>query len=75
MAGNVQGLLLCWHLCSSSQELKPNRITDVEVKHKNSIELRLTELLLNSEQKDEVLFVSQHSSKPHVLVAQLTFCS
>jgi hypothetical protein len=40
------GLLLCWHLCSSSPELKPNTITDDEVKSKSSIELHLIELLL-----------------------------
>ena len=42
---NAQGLLLCWNLYSASPELKPNIITDDEVKNKSSIELRLTEPL------------------------------
>jgi hypothetical protein len=42
---NGQGLLLCWNLYSSSPELKPNKITDDEVKNKNSIEFGQPELL------------------------------
>ena len=53
-------------------ELKPNRITKDEVKNKSSIELRLPEPLLISEQKDEDLFVSQHSSKPNVTCMALS---
>jgi hypothetical protein len=30
ITANEQGLLLCWYLCSSSPELKPNRITKDE---------------------------------------------
>jgi hypothetical protein len=33
VAGNVQGLLLCWDFIMSSPELKLNRITDVEDKN------------------------------------------
>lgn len=57
VAGNEQGLLLCWNLRSSSPELKPNRITDDEVKDKSSIEFRLTEPLLKANKK-----MSVHSS-------------
>ena len=31
ISANVNGLLLCWYLIMSSPELKPNRITEVEV--------------------------------------------
>jgi hypothetical protein len=55
LAGNVQGLLLCWYLSSSSPELKPNKITDDEVKNKSSIELHQTEALL-TEQKEKDFF-------------------
>jgi hypothetical protein len=43
IADNVQGLLLCWNLCSSSPELKPNKITDDEDNNKSSIEKVLPE--------------------------------
>ncbi|MBS1738886.1 MAG: hypothetical protein JSS98_20230 [Bacteroidetes bacterium] len=46
---------------------KPNKIIDDEDMNKSRIELRLPELLLICEQKDEDLFISQHSSKPHVV--------
>jgi hypothetical protein len=32
-AANVQGLLLCWYFITSSPELMPNRISDVEDKN------------------------------------------
>ena len=67
-----KGLLLCWNFMMSSPELKPNKITGVEVKNKSRIECRLTEPLLNNEQKVENLFVSQQSSKPHVVCRR--FC-
>ena len=66
MAYNEQGLLLCWYFITSSPELQPNRITDVEVKNKSLIELRKLGLKLIREQKDEDISGSQHSSKPHV---------
>jgi hypothetical protein len=37
---NVDGLLLCWGFISVSRQLKPNKITDVEVKNKCLIEIR-----------------------------------
>jgi len=51
MTPNVDGLLLCWNLCSSSPELQPNRITDDEDKNKSLIELHLTEPLLIANKK------------------------
>src|SRR5215203_4677958 len=46
MAHSVQGLLLCWNFIMSSPELKPNKITDDEVKNRSTIELRQSEPLL-----------------------------
>jgi hypothetical protein len=46
MTANGQGLLLCWYFITSSPGLKPNKITNDEVKNKSSIEFRLTEPLL-----------------------------
>ena len=66
MAANEQGLLLCWHLCSSSPEPKPNRITKVEVNSKKLNRYSSAGTKADSEQKEEDLFVSQHSSKPNV---------
>ena len=48
---NVKGLLLCWYFITSRPELKPNRITDDEVKNKSGIELRLPEVLLIANRK------------------------
>ena len=61
------GLAAVLEFITSSPELKTNRITDDEDKDKCSIELRLIEPLADSQQKDEDLFVSQHSSKPNVV--------
>jgi hypothetical protein len=64
MAHNGQGLLLCWHLCSSSQELKPNRITDDEDKNKSSIGLRLTEPLLIANKKMRIYSSASIAANP-----------
>jgi hypothetical protein len=59
-------LLLCWRLYSVSPELKPNKINVVEVMQKadsNSPDGTKAD----SEQKDENLFVSQHSNKALML--------
>jgi hypothetical protein len=45
------GLAAVLEFIMSSLELKPNRITDDEVKNKSSIELRLTEPLLIANKK------------------------
>ena len=41
---DVDGLLLCWDFIMSSPEPKPNKIADVEVKNKCSIEIRLPDI-------------------------------
>jgi hypothetical protein len=40
ITANASGLLLCWDFMIVSPEPKPNKITDVEVKNKCSIEIR-----------------------------------
>jgi hypothetical protein len=56
-------LLLCWNLKTFSPEFKLIKITDDEVKDKSSLGFGLTDPPADSEQKDEDLFVYQHSSK------------
>ena len=72
MAHNGHGLAMCRHLKNVKPGTKAQsatRRTDDEDKNKSSTELPLTEsrnLGTDSEQKDEDLFVCQHSSKPNV---------
>jgi hypothetical protein len=47
-------LLLCWYLLFIHPELRPNRITRVEIKNKSLKELRLTEPLPITDKKDEI---------------------
>jgi hypothetical protein len=47
-----------------SPELKPNKITDVEVKNKSSIELRLTEPLLIGNKKLRIYLSASIAPKP-----------
>jgi hypothetical protein len=58
------GLAAVLDLYSSSPELKPNRITDDEVKNKSSIELRLTELLLIANKKMRIYSSASIAAKP-----------
>jgi len=43
-AANASGLLLCWDFITSSPELKPNKITDVEFNNKCLEEFRLPDI-------------------------------
>lgn len=64
LTANEQGLLLCWNFITSSPELKPNKITDDEVKNKSSIELRLTELLLIANKKMRIYSSASIAANP-----------
>ena len=66
LAGNGLGLAAVLAFITSSPELKPNKITDDEVKDKKLDRIPSDRTTADSEQKDEDLFVSQHRSKPHV---------
>jgi len=68
-----QGLLLCWHLCSSSPELKPNKITDDEVKNKSRIELRLTEPLLIANKKLRIYSSASIAANPMLAVSAFVY--
>ena len=54
--------------CSSSPELKPNKITDDEDKNKSSIELRLTELLLIANKKMRIYSSASIAANPMLCV-------
>jgi len=41
---DVDGLLLCWYFITVSRQLKPNKITDDEIKNKCLIEIRLPDI-------------------------------
>jgi len=62
-----KGLADVLGLITSSPELKPNKFTDNEDKKQKLNRIRSADTASDSEQKDEDLFVSQHSSKPHVI--------
>jgi len=64
ITANVQGLLLCWYFITSSPELKPNRITDDEVKNKSSIEFRLLEPLLIANKKMRIYSSASIAANP-----------
>jgi hypothetical protein len=64
MTPNGHGLLLCWYFITSSPELKPNRITDVEVKNKSGIEFRLTEPLLIANKKMRIYSSASIAANP-----------
>jgi hypothetical protein len=68
MAANEQGFLLCWNLCSSSPELKPNRITDDEDKNKSRIELRLLEPLLIANKRMRICSSASIAANPMLAV-------
>ena len=65
IAANGQGFLLCWNFITSSPVLKPNKITDDEVKNKGSIELRLTEPLLIVNKKMRIYSSAKRTTKTH----------
>jgi hypothetical protein len=46
---------------------KSRSINEVEVKHKSLIAFGQPDPITDSKQKDEFLFISQHSSKAHVM--------
>jgi hypothetical protein len=73
LAGNGQGLLLCWNFIMSSPELKPNKITDDEVKNKSRIELRLTELLLIANKKMRICSSASIAANPQLAAFFLIF--
>ena len=64
MTANGQGLLLCWNFIMSSPELKPNKITDDEVKNKSRIELRLPEPLLIANKKMRIYSSASIAANP-----------
>ena len=53
---------------TSSPELKPNRITDDEVKNKSIIELRLTEPLLIANKKMRIYSSASIAANPMLCV-------
>ena len=55
-----------------SPELKPNKITKDEIMNKKPNSIPSARTKADSEQKED-LFVSQYSSIPNVLVAQLRY--
>ena len=73
MVANVRGLLLCWYFITSSPELKPNRITDVEDKNKSSIEFGQPELLLIENKKMRIYSSASIAANP-VLGVRATSC-
>jgi hypothetical protein len=44
LTANASGLLLCWDFIFVRPQLKPNKITYVEVKNKCLIEIRLPDI-------------------------------
>ena len=63
---NVDGLLLCWYFIMSSP--KPQPIEKLMMKITTKAHLYSSaRTKADSEQNDEKMFVSQHSSKPNVM--------
>ena len=58
------GLAAVLAFITSSPELKPNKITDDEVKNKSSIELRLTEPLLIANKKMRIYSSASIAANP-----------
>jgi hypothetical protein len=67
LAINGQGLLLCWNFITSIPEPQPNKNTKDEDDKQKSIRTTSAGTVAYSKQKDKDLFISQHSSKPHVM--------
>lgn len=72
MTHNGQGLLLCWNFITSSPELKPNKITDDEVKNKSSIEFRRLEPLLIANKKMRIYSSASIAANPLLCVRPST---
>ena len=58
------GLAAVMEFIMSSPELKPNKITDDEVKNKSSIEFRLTEPLLIANKKMRIYSSASIAANP-----------
>jgi hypothetical protein len=67
IAANGQDLLLCWNFITPNQEQQPNKNTKVEDNKQKPTRITSAGTVADSEQKEEDLFVSQNSSKPHVM--------
>jgi len=63
---NGNGLLLCWYFMMSSPELKPIEKLMMKITTKAHL-YSSVRTKADSEQNDENMFVSQHSSKPNVV--------
>jgi hypothetical protein len=63
LAGNVDGLLLCWYFIKSCPEPQPNEKLMMKITT-NAHLYSSAQTKADSEQNDENMFVSQHSSKP-----------
>ena len=70
MTANVHGLLLCWNFIMSSPEPQPIKKLMMKITTKAHL-YSSARTKADSEQNDENMFVSQHSSKPSV--ARLCF--
>ena len=66
IAGNVDGLLLCWYFIMSSPEPQPIEKLMMKITTKAHL-YSSAQTKADSEQNDENMFVCQHSSKPNVV--------